>query len=38
MGLELVEFILDLENALGISIPDRDATHPVGADGASRRR
>ena len=25
MGLEAVEFILDLEKALGISIPDRDA-------------
>jgi hypothetical protein len=25
MGLEVVEFILDLEEALGISIPDRDA-------------
>jgi hypothetical protein len=25
MGLEAVEFILDLEKAFGISIPDRDA-------------
>jgi hypothetical protein len=32
MGLEAVEFIIDLEKALGLSIPDRDVDWTTGRD------